>query len=69
MMLHSTSLASTIPAIFDITGAARNIYSDFFLPFEAFITAGVIYLILTFALVSLFKLAERHWLAYLRPQR
>ena len=69
MMLHSTSLASTIPAIFDITGAARNIYSDFFLPFEAFITAGVIYLILTFALVGLFKLAERHWLAYLGPQR
>ncbi len=69
MMLHSTSLASTIPAIFDITGAARNIYSDFFLPFEAFITAGVIYLILTFALVGLFKLAEHHWLAYLRPQR
>jgi len=39
------------------------------LPFEAFITAGVIYLILTFALVGLFKLAEHHWLAYLRPQR
>lgn len=69
MMLHSTSLASTVPAIFDITGAARSIYSDYFLPFEAFITAGVIYLTLTFALVGLFRLAENHWLAYLRPQR
>mgnify|MGYP001094580230 FL=1 len=69
MMLHSTSLASTVPAVFDITGAARSIYSDFYLPFEAFITAGVIYLALTFTLVGFFKLAENHWLAYLRPQK
>ncbi|MGY8893526.1 MAG: ABC transporter permease [Burkholderiales bacterium] len=68
MMLHSTSLASTVPAVFDITGAARSIYSDFYLPFEAFITAGLIYLVLTFTLVGLFRLAENHWLAYLKPR-
>ena len=68
MMLHSTSLASAVPAVFDITGAARSIYSDFYLPFEAFITAGLIYLVLTFTLVGLFKLAENHWLAYLKPR-
>lgn len=68
MMLHSTSLASAVPALLDITGAARQIYSDFYLPFEAFITAGVIYATLTLMLVGLFRLAERHWLAHLAPR-
>jgi arginine/ornithine transport system permease protein len=69
MMLHSTSLASAVPALLDITGAARSIYSDFYLPFEAFITAGLIYLTLTLVLVILFRLAERRWLAHLRPRQ
>lgn len=69
MMLHGTSLASTVPALMDITGAARSVYSDYYLPFEAFITAGAIYLVLTFTLVGLFKLAERRWLAYLQPRK
>jgi arginine/ornithine transport system permease protein len=68
MMLHSTSLASAVPAVLDITGAARAIYSKFYLPFEAFITAGLIYLTLTFTLVGLFRLAEGRWLAYLQPR-
>jgi arginine/ornithine transport system permease protein len=69
MMLHSTSLASAVPALLDITGAARSIYSDFYLPFEAFITAGLIYLSLTLVLVMLFRLAEKRWLAHLRPRQ
>ena len=69
MMLHSTSLASAVPALLDITGAARSIYSDFYLPFEAFITAGAIYATMTLMLVGLFRLAERRWLAHLGPRR
>lgn len=69
MMLHSTSLASAVPALLDITGAARQIYADFYIPFEAFITAGVIYASLTLMLVGLFKLAERRWLAHLAPRK
>ncbi|WP_137885300.1 ABC transporter permease [Pseudomonas sp. 2FE] len=68
MMLHTTSLASIVTLI-DITGAARTLSSQFYLPFEAFITAGAFYLCLTFVLVRLFKLAERHWLAYLAPRK
>jgi arginine/ornithine transport system permease protein len=68
MMLHSTSLASAVPALLDITGAARSIYADFYLPFEAFISAGLIYLSLTLVLVQLFRLAEKRWLAHLRPR-
>jgi arginine/ornithine transport system permease protein len=68
MMLHTTSLASIVTLI-DITGAARTLSSRYYMPFEAFITAGVFYLVLTFALVQLFKGAERRWLAYLTPRK
>ncbi|WP_010485216.1 ABC transporter permease [Pseudomonas sp. S9] len=68
MMLHTTSLASIVTLI-DITGAARTVSSQYYLPFEAFITAGAFYLCLTFILVRLFKLAERRWLAYLAPRK
>ncbi|TSE21701.1 Histidine transport system permease protein HisM [Tepidimonas alkaliphilus] len=69
MMLHSTSLASTVPAMLDLTAAASRVYSDFYLPFEAYLFAAAIYLIITFALVGLFRLAERRFLAYLGPRR
>jgi arginine/ornithine transport system permease protein len=68
MMLHTTSLASIVTLI-DITGAARTVSARFYMPFEAFITAGLFYLFLTFILVRLFKLAERRWLAYLAPRK
>jgi len=66
MMLHSTSLASAVPAMLDITAAASRIYSDFYLPFEAYLAAATLYLIGTFTLIGLFKLAERHFLAHTR---
>jgi arginine/ornithine transport system permease protein len=69
MMLHSTSLASAVPAMMDLTAAAGRIYSDFYLPFEAFIFAAAIYLCLTFSLVGMFRLAERRFLAHLAPRR
>ncbi|CDF82949.1 Octopine transport system permease protein occM [Pseudomonas knackmussii B13] len=68
MMLQTTSLASIVTLV-DITGAARTVYSQYYLPFEAFITAGLFYLVLTFILVRLFKMAERRWLAYLAPRK
>lgn len=61
MMLHGTSLASVV-TLMDLTGAAREINSRYYLPFEAFITAALIYLLITFALVGLFHAAERRWL-------
>jgi arginine/ornithine transport system permease protein len=68
MMLHTTSLASVVTLI-DITGAAKTVSSQYYLPFEAYVTAGLFYLALTFILVRLFKLAERRWLAYLAPRK
>ena len=67
MMLHGTSLASIV-TLMDLTGAAREVNSRYYLPFEAFITAAGFYLALTFILVALFHLAERRWLAHLAPR-
>ncbi|WP_300719720.1 ABC transporter permease [Pseudomonas sp.] len=68
MMMQTTSLASIVTLI-DITGAARTVNARYYLPFEAYITAAIFYLVLTFLLTRLFKLAERRWLAYLAPRK
>jgi len=60
-MLQATSLASTV-TLMDLTGAAREMNSRYYLPFEAFLTAAALYLVITLALVGLFHAAERRWL-------
>jgi arginine/ornithine transport system permease protein len=67
LMLHGTALASVV-TIADLTGAAREVNSIHYLPFEAFLTAAVFYLLITFVLVALFRAAERRWLAPLQPR-
>jgi arginine/ornithine transport system permease protein len=69
MMLQSTSLASAVPSLMDVTGAASRIYSDYYLPFEAYLAAAGIYLIASFALIGLFKYSESRLLAYLAPRK
>lgn len=60
-MLHGTSLASVV-TLLDVTGAAREVNAKYYLPFEAFITAGAFYFVLTVGLVGLFRWAENRWL-------
>lgn len=67
-MFHGTALASVVPSLLDITGVANEIKARFYLPFEPYIVAGVIYLMVSFVLVALFKLLERRYLAYLEPR-
>ncbi|EHD21717.1 MULTISPECIES: ABC transporter permease [Brenneria] len=66
MMLHSTALAftATVP---DLLKIARDINAATYQPFYAFGIAAVIYLIISYALISLFRKAERRWLAHLKP--
>ena len=66
-MLHGSSLASVI-TIIDITGAARIISTKYYSPYEAFLTAAVFYMALTFIIVFLVKKLEVRWFAHLRPQ-
>jgi len=64
-MLHGSSLASVI-TIIDITGAARVVNSRFYSPYEAFLTAAVFYMSITFLIVWLLKKVEFKWFAHLR---
>lgn len=66
-MLHGSAVAGIITLV-DITGAARIVNSRFYNPFEAFITAALFYMALTFIVVWLFKRLERRWLAHLQPR-
>ncbi|QCR35468.1 ABC transporter permease [Nissabacter sp. SGAir0207] len=66
LMLHSTALAftATVP---DILKIARDINAATYQPFYAFGIAAVIYLLISFVLIGLFRRAERRWLAHVRP--
>ncbi len=68
MMLHATSLASVVPALYDLTNAAYAIYKTYYLAFQPFIVVAVLYFVLTFVLVYAFRLLERRFLAYLKPR-
>jgi histidine transport system permease protein len=67
LMLHATTVAftATVP---DILKIARDVNSATYMSFQAFGIAALLYLVISFALVGLFRRAEKLWLAYLRPQ-
>ena len=64
-MLHSSAVVSTITLV-DLTGVARIINSKYFSPYEAYITSGLIYLIITLLITNVSKLLERHYLKHLK---
>lgn len=66
-MLHGSAVASVV-TIADLTGVARIVNSRYYTPYEAFLTSAAFYLVLTFAIVWAFKLAERRVFAHLRPR-
>ncbi|MCF8481204.1 MAG: ABC transporter permease [Rhodospirillum sp.] len=57
LMVKGSALTSTI-TLLDITGVARNLYARYYTPMEAFVTAGVIYLVLVFLLTRLLRWVE-----------
>jgi len=67
LMLKGSALASTI-TLLDITGVARTIVSNTFAPYEIYITAGLIYLAMTFAITRVFLYLERRLNPHLRPR-
>jgi arginine/ornithine transport system permease protein len=67
LMLQATSVASVVPSLIDLTGAAGSVYSTYYLPFEAYVTAGAIYLVLTFVLIAVLRMAERRWVKTAYP--
>lgn len=67
LMLHSTTLAftATVP---DLLKVARDVNSATYSTFEAFGLAAVLYALMVFGLVWLFRRCEMRWLAFLKPQ-
>ncbi|UZE97016.1 ABC transporter permease [Alkalimarinus alittae] len=65
-MLHASAIASVV-TIVDLTGAARDIYSRYYAPFDAFLFVAAIYLCITFALIFSFRHLENKLLAHLKP--
>ncbi len=66
LMLHATSLAftATVP---DILKVARDVNSATYQSFSAFGVAAILYLIISFSLVGMFRVAEKKWLKHLQP--
>ncbi|KAA0580085.1 ABC transporter permease [Azospirillum sp. Sh1] len=67
MMMHATSIASTVTLV-ELTRVARDVYANHLMPVEAFGTVAVFYFVLTFTIVGLFKLLERRYLRHLSPR-
>lgn len=65
LMLKGSALASVI-TILDITGVARVIVARSFAPYEVFIVAGLIYLVMTFAITLGFRWVEYKLSRHLR---
>ena len=60
LMMKGTSLASTV-TLMDITGVAKHIVSTTYKPLEIFITAGGIYLFMTFLIHNVIKYLEKKY--------
>jgi polar amino acid transport system permease protein/octopine/nopaline transport system permease protein len=65
-MLKATSLASTI-TVMELTGAANTIVARTFAPYELFITAALIYLTITYGLVTALRALEYRLSRHKRP--
>lgn len=57
LMLKASSLASTV-TLMELTGTSRKIVSETFAPYEVFLAAASIYLMLTFVFVKVFAFLE-----------
>lgn len=63
-MLHGSVVASVI-TIQDILGAGRTLNAKYYVAYEGFVTAAILYMAITFALVGIFRLLEKRYLGYL----
>ena len=67
-MLKATALASTV-TLLDITGVARTIVAKTFAPYEIFISAAIIYLVMTWLIQIGFGRLEAYASHYVRKDR
>lgn len=66
-LFQATSLVSII-TLMDLTGVARTLVSKTFDVYEIYITAGLLYLAVTYAILGLFRHVEHRWSGHLRAR-
>ena len=66
-LLQATSLVSTI-TILDLTGISRQLISKTFAEYECYLTAAAMYLVMTYALVYLFRVWEKRMSGHLQER-
>jgi polar amino acid transport system permease protein len=66
-MLKGTALASTI-TLYELTGIARLVNARTYQPVEAYLSAGVLYMVLTYIFLQAWQLFERRANRYLAAQ-
>jgi len=59
-MIHGSAIAGIV-TIVDITGAARVVNARYYAPFEAYLAAAVLYMLLTFSVIFAFKQWEKRY--------
>ncbi len=64
-LFQSTSLVSII-TLLDLTGMARVIVARTFAVYEVYITAGLMYLAVTYGILIIFKQSERYLFRHLQ---
>lgn len=65
-MLHGSVVASVI-TIQDILGAGRWLNARYYVIYEGLISAALLYMVITFLLVGVFRLIERRYMRHLAP--
>ena len=63
-MLHGTVVASVI-TIQDILGVGRTVNAKYYISYEGLLTAAILYMIITYITVRLFRLVEEKYLKHL----
>ncbi len=63
-LLHASVIASTI-TVTDILGAGRRLNSEYYVVYEGFLTAALLYVILVFGINQIFKKTESRYLRHL----
>ena len=66
-MLHGSAVASAV-TLQDILGVGRWLNGRYYVAYEGFITAAILYMILVFGISRIFRFIEKRWLAHLRPR-
>ncbi|GMQ75886.1 MAG: ABC transporter permease [Gammaproteobacteria bacterium] len=65
-MTKATALASTI-TLLDMTGVARTLVAQTFAPYEIFISAAIIYMVMAWMIQRGFGMLEKRMSRYLKP--